>query len=361
MFESRSPQRFMPLSVDDKLDNIKKLMKKLSLILFLLISSLLNGQDVPSKIEKSPKIWNVKEILEIWEEKGLSASNVNINPVDLIYINSELSRKIIDLEFKSNFLSERSDSAGIYKYDLPVNTIKIAEDFKEPYAAKKIFDYYKNTPKYIKSDTIYYLYNGPGRILSILIHYEPKGLKERLKQDYHEWKKIAKKAPSKSYPTLEEWMSQDFSEKIKIKESDLLVDCNYILFQLAWALKKLGVKGFNNDLINRLKKKQTHFLIDSYEFPTFFPGADYDKDYPQNVINLENNYDNISELVSNFELFKKVFFDGIETYCNGKITEIVHNNKNIAYLETSDKHGYNGYRIKLSGNKLIVERIWSII
>jgi hypothetical protein len=311
---------------------------------------------------KPPKIWSVDDFIKIGYTKGISKlESLNFDFINLVYIDSTLAKKIVDIEFKSTFYEKHSDSVGIYWYNRPKNTEEIASKFNDKYAAAKLFSYYKSLPKFIKSDTIYGVYNNLDSFLSILLYYNPKGLKEKLKKDFYEWQKISKKAPIKKYLNQKEMRAMNFMESLKLKKSDLYPDCNYLVFQLANAIKLLHEPGFDNRLIAQLKKKQTYPYIDAYQFP-ISKNHEF-VNFQNNVIKIKlgKRYPNIATLVKDSKGFEKILLQGIENCCAVRVYQIIYDKNNKAYVETSRNNGSDGYRICLTGNYLTIEELWQIM
>lgn len=283
------------------------------------------------------------------------------NPINLLYVDSTLSKKIIDLEFNSLLCEKEPDSVGIYRYFYPKITEKIAHDFNDRYAGVKLFEYYKKLPKFIKSDTIYGIYYNLDEFLSILVHYKPIGLVEKLKNDYYGWQNISKNAPSKNNPKNSEELAELCRNQTgKLNATALYPDCNLLAFQLASALKELNEPGFDDKMISELEKKHTSVYTKNYEFPKYFPGSFYS--YPSNQIKikLDRPYQNMNALLVDSSEFEKVFIKRNTDLGYGVINEIIYDNY-AAYVSTTLTNGAVYFIYRLKGNTIIIEKIGLVI
>ncbi len=342
-------------------------MKKLYFIIpiFILFLSCKNTKNIDSNnlvsnnYNENSNIISVEEIFKIWETKGTFDNLNSIYPSTLLYLDSNYSKRIIDLEFKSGFLEKHPDSTGIFWFKIPDVTLKIVNDFGDIYAADKLFEYYKKLPKYVRSDTMFLAYNNLEEIFNIFIHFKPLGLNKILKKDYDEWNKLSKIALPVKYKSIDEYRSTSFKESMKLKNSDLYYDCNYITFQLAYALKELNEPGFDDKLINELKKKQTYPFINSFELKKKFYKGNFYKIDLNKEINLNKSYNDIKSFIDDSAEFKEYILNNIEMMPNLNIGKIIYDKSNKAYFETHFMYGRNGYIIFLNKNKLYIDNIWS--
>ena len=220
------------------------------------------------------KIYNADELIAIAKNKGLSELRKMIYPIDLVHLDPKYQSIIIDLEYKEGFLRKHHDVDTIYQYFLPELTMELYDFYDTLKVWNKLFEYYCNVPKVIKSDTIYSLHIRIGSFLKLLVRNNSPELIKRLEKDYYEWELLAKKAPPKYYPTIEEMRNIPLAELLKFKESDLYVDWAYNMLELAGALNYLKVEGFDNSLLEELKKKQSSPFDSSYSFSKpFFPDS----------------------------------------------------------------------------------------
>lgn len=307
------------------------------------------------------QVWTVEALLNIGKSKGIKQLESFTDPMNLLYADSTISNQVIDIEFRSGWLEKHPDSTGIYWYNIPENTKTMAEKFYNRSAAVRLFNYYKHLPKFIHSDTIYITYNNLKDILSILVYYNPAGLKETLKHDFYEWQKLAGKAPVKKYTDFKTRRSMSFMESIKLRKSDLYPDCNFICFQLAYALKILNEPWFDDKLLAQLRINQTYPYIDRYKFPNLMMPGFFRYREHQKIVKLTEPCQTIAKMVTDSKGFEKILFQAIDHCCDFKIEKIICGKNNTAYLETSQNNGGDGYRIILTGKSLIIENVWSLI
>ena len=332
-------------------------------IVILLILTGINLQGQSSKVD----ILSEKKALRILESQGIDSLEKYTQPINLVYLNETNSKTIIEKEFMKGFIMPHYDSLGIFVYNLPNYSIEIASTYKNMYAAQKIFEYYKSLPKHLKSDTIYNAYFDLDDLLSLLVFYNPKGLGETLESDYYEWEKLAQTTTPKKYKTINEYRQElttkSFDERLKLKKEDLEVDCNYISFQIAEELNKLGHKDFNKDLLTQLKAKQTYTFIKNYKFPLFYNQnfGEHIFEDSDNVIDLETKYLTLDALVKEPNKLEKLLYQKVENCCNSRLIEILRDDKQKAYVEFSRNNGSDAYIIKLENDKLLIQEVWSII
>jgi len=339
----------------------KNKMKNLITILLIFCGINLFGQNL------DVVILSEKEALNIIVNQGLNNLERYTQPINLVYLNENNAKSIIDKEFSTNLIKPHQDSLGISVCHIPTYSIEIATDFKNEYALEKIFQYYKSLPKHIKSDTIYNAYIDLDDILALLVFYKPNGLVEVLESDYYKWRKLAKKTSPKEYKTIEEYRQEsatkNLNDLLKLKPEDFIVDCNFISFQIAGALNKLGHKDFSDDFLMKLKLTQTYPFISNYQFPTFH-NQDLDehlfkKDYE--LIRLITNYTNIISLIKDPKKLEKLLYSKVENCCDSELFKILHDDKQRAYVEFSRNNGSDAYVIELEDDKLLIQEIWSII
>jgi len=312
----------------------------------------------PEMIEH--EIYSVDELMTIGLKHGISKLESYVSPISILYVDSTKSKDIIAIEFKAGFVEKHSQSSEHFYYNVPFYTEYLAENFNDKYAGRKLFEYYRNLPKFIKSDTIYAMYGGDfDKYLAILIKLNIKNLNNILKQDFYQWNKLSQKTSPKQYPTFEELRNRSFEESMKFNESDLYLDCSFISFQLAYALNLLNEPKFDDKFVEELKAKQTWTFIDRYKFPKVNTRY-YNSGFYKLEIPLTKTYNNINELVldSSFETF---FIKNVEDCCEANITVIVHDNKLTGFVGISRNNGSDDYRIKLNNKTLIVETMSSII
>ncbi len=314
--------------------------------------------------ENDIHIFSEKEALGIIKNYGIDSLEKVFDPFSLVYLNEENAQYFIEKEFSESFVEAHYDSVGIYTYDLPHRTISFASEFNNKKAANYIFDYYKSLPKHIKSDTIYSAYNNLDELLSLLVFYDIKGLQKTLETDFFEWLALAQKTPPKRYKTLEELREEartkSLVEQLKLKSEDLVVDCNFMAFQIASALQKLGNPYFTTDCMEELKAKQTYFLINRYEFPKFWNqdlGNFLFKEDNYRVFELNKHYKSIQELIKG----KSELFNILEVI-NAYKTCIIYNEKQKAHIDVYDDSGSTSCIFQLKGsNKLMVQVISQIL
>lgn len=317
-------------------------------------------------IAQNPNIQVLSEekALSILDDKGLEYLESFTNPINLVYLNEANALTVIDKEFSTGLLQARRDSSGIYNYNTPSYTMEIATEFKNEYAAQKIFEFYQSLPKLIKSDTILYSFHNIDDILSILLFYFPNELENILIEDYVEWTKLAEKTKPKKYKTKkemrEERASIPFLERLKLKPEDLHIDCHFTAFQIAAALNKLGSDKFDDVFLTQLKQKQTFPFISNYTFPVFHdPDSD---DYRNNrkIVKLDYNYASIEPLVQAPKKFVRLIQLNTNDFFGSQLTEILHNQKDKAIVFSTWSDGMDAYIIYLKNNELTIQPFWSI-
>ena len=333
-------------------------MRTLVIILGFLISLNLCGQNktmLKGHRQKTVKIYTVEELIRILETKGISHLKSITDPINLLYVDSTLVKKIIDTEFKSILVKKQAGTVGIYRYDVPFLTEEIAKYFNEKYAANKLYEYYKQIPKLINSDTIYQVYSQLDKLLTILIHYNPLGLNQQLKIDYYYWQRLAKTTSSYNNNGIEDKIIGSDHNTITL-ESDLHPDYNLIILQLASALYLLKEPSFSEGLCTQLKKKDNNT---NYEFPSIRPTSYFNAHFKEKEITLKKSYHDFSALLINIDEFEKNFLNATGERKSSKIYEIIHDKK-TGYVETYDADTGTGYSVKLNNNKMIIQWVWNV-
>ena len=123
-------------------------MRKWILLLVVLCSLHLFGQKQKIQVVKA------EDLIITAMTKGIEIIKDKTDPMNLLYMDSTLARKLIDVEFNSGFCIKHPDVRGIYIFGVPDCTIDIAKRFNDRYAAEKLFSYYCKLPKLIYSDTL---------------------------------------------------------------------------------------------------------------------------------------------------------------------------------------------------------------
>ncbi len=328
---------------------------RLFILCWFVLTSIIAKTNTPTD---ALKIYNATELLNIGKKKGIQEIEKIIEPINLVYLNKLYSSIIIDIEFKTGFLEKLKNHKNIYTFGIPKNTMEVATAFFDKNAGTKLFEYYNRLPKFIKSDTIYTIYNNLDDFLKILIKYKSPKLIDKLKRDYYEWYSLAKKAPKKVYPTIDE-MQKTFSiESITYKPNDLYVDCNFLALQIAGALNILKVDGFDNLLLEKLKKIQTYPFAKKYTFPTTF---DYDQPSKNKFNNICQNTEKINSFRTDIsKVYKLLARTG---YIDQKSElDMVIEDGLKAYVTTSRSNGYDFFLIEIiENNKIKIDLISSII
>jgi len=347
-------------------------MRKIYLIFLLNLSFVINliSQPLnPIKILDAEKL--ILELYTIEYEKLMGI----VDPMVLFYLDSTLTSTLIELEFKKGFLTKHYRNDSVYQYGIPNFTYTLANVYDNGKAIEKLFEYYKHIPKFIKSDTIYYIYSDLNDILRVLVKSKNPDIQERLLQDYQEWIALSKIAKPKSYleekERLEAILNKDkmekermiqhdydedglyfertiefsfnFEEMMKFREDDLYVDCIRIAFQLAGALNYLKVNGFNNDLLENLRKQQTHFYVSFYEFKIF----DFHPIDESSYILTVPDSGLIKNFNTDFQNIEKFLFKHVDSSLNARVTEIVYY-KTKAYVYVEHDSGHNDYLLQLN-------------
>lgn len=329
-------------------------MKTSSLIVLSFILARVMGQSDPNPVFN---IYNADELMNIAKTKGIHELERDINPIDLVYIDTSYATKLIDLEFKIGFWEKQYNGREITTYGLPSITMEFADNFNNSKAGKMLFDYYCLLPKIIKSDTIYNIYNHLDEYLKIMIKYNSTPLKERLIKDYDEWSNLAKKTPRKIYPTIDELRNLSIEDSLVYKTNNLYVDCNFIVLQIAGALDYLKVNGFNDSLLQIIKRKQTYPFANSYTFP-----KPYGKGLKSNYISRKTieNTTLITNFKTDYKKIEKKLLENFESCCDSKLFEIIEQGAN-AYIIMSHNNGYDYYKVILKpDNKIVITYLSSV-
>ena len=304
------------------------------------------------------KVYNAIELISIGKNKGMHELEKKVEPIDLAYLDISYAPALIDIEFKTGFLGKLHDNNKVYTYETPKTTMELADKFDDKKAGAKLFEYYCKLPKFIKSDTIYYIYNNLDNYLKLLIKFKSPRMIERLKKDYYDWSILAKKAPKKIYPTLEEMRKTSFEESLKFKPSDLYVDCNFIALQIASALNSLKVTGFDDSLIEKLKTQQSWPYASTYSFPKTF---NFTSNPNNNWTKIIKNKTSISNFNTDLKKIEKVLIDNFDYCCKSKIYEIIEEGLK-AYISVTRNNGYDFYRFEIRKDETIkIDLISSII
>lgn len=325
----------------------EKYMKFCFLILYCFM--MIEFANQPYALTPELNIYNASELINIGKQKGIRELEKKIQPIDLVYLDTSYASAIIDIEFKSGFLTKHYDNQNVYIYNTPETTMELADKFNNKKAGARLFEYYCKLPKFIKSDTIYSVYKDLDDYLKLLVKFKSPKLIERLKKDYYEWSILAKKAPKKVYPTIEEMQKIPFEESIKFKQTDLHYDCNFIVLQIAGALNRLKVAGFEDSLIEQLKAKQTYPFASRYSFPKAF-----NFEPMPNVASTKTvqNRSSISNFRTDIKKIEKIFTENFDYCCESKIYEIIENGCK-AYFSVSRNNGFDSYKVEIKEDKTI--------
>lgn len=290
------------------------------------------------------KIYNATDLLNVGKNKGIREIENFVNPIDLVYLNPQYGSAVIDIEFKTGFLKKHQNERNIYTYGIPTHTMEVAEMFGDIKAGAKLFEYYCKLPKYIKSDTIRSIYNNLDDFLKLLVKYKSPKLIERLKKDYYEWSNLAKKAPKKSYQSVEEMLNTTFEESMKFKPSDLYVDCNFMALQIAGALNSLQVIGFDDKLLEKLKKEQSWPFTNSYSFPRIF---NYNSAFSVNSAKLIDNVTAIKSFRNDINKLYELLVQNKYISSGSKIYRVIEDGSQACvYVTWAD--GYGVFRVDLT-------------
>lgn len=307
---------------------------------------------------KGLNIYNADSLIKIAQVKGIDALKKIIDPIDLVYVDTSYASSIIDFEFKTGLWGKHYDNNKVTTYNSPDLTIKLADDFGNKKAGKKLFEYYCNLPKFSKSDTIYSIYGNLDNCLKVLVKFYSPQLVQKLKEDFNEWSKIARNSPKKKYQTIEEMRKMSFEESMKFKTSDLTIDCNYILLKIAGALNYLKVQGFDNKLLEKLKTNQSFPLASRYSFPSPINNS------PDKNLNRSKTIQNntkIKDFRKDYKKLEKIILSNFEDCCGSRIYEIIEKGPK-AYVTMARNNGSDYYTVTLEpNNKIVIDLISFII
>ena len=273
---------------------------------------------------------------------GLEKLKKIVNPMILVYLDSSFVSTLIELEFKSGFLSRSYPSGNVVYYHLPDYTFLLATEHNNKEAQEKLFEYYIQIPKFAESDTIYSIYNNLDKFLKVLVKSKNPNLRNRLLQDYKEWSELARISNLPGH--IERYRNMPLDE---IK--NFYADCSYIALQLAGALNYLKVAGFDNELLENLKKQLPyHPRAAGFKFQVFDFAYNRTNDHIKVVPNTEliTNFDKDYHKIENF-LFKH-----IDNCCEAKITSIIYDNLK-AYIFVQRHYMYDDYLLKLNTDNTI--------
>jgi len=317
--------------------------------------------ETPQKSKVSPiKFVDAEKIISEATKIGLEKIEELVDPIILTHLDPSFCITLMDLEFKNGFLDKHHSNEKIPIYNIPEYTFELAKNYNNKEAKRRLFEYYIQVPKHIKSDTIYYVYNRLNDFLKVLVQSNIPNLRERLLQDYKEWSNLAKVSKPKTYLSkeehIEEIRNKSLEELLKFKEDDLYVDCSYVALQLAGALNYLKVAGFDNELLESLKKQQTYPYAGSYEFRVFNSTPVSSNEYKRTV---PNKYD-IRNFKDDYLKVEKLLFENIDSCCEAKIWEIIYD-KSKAYVNVVRNNGSDDYLLILNTDNTITIKWISLI
>lgn len=309
----------------------------------------------------SPKIYDSDSLIKSAQVYGIKSLERTIFPLhltDLVLIDSSYATKIIELEFKTGLWDKHIYNNNVTVSNNPDLTLELADKFGNKEAAKKLFEYYCDLPKCSKSDTIYYPFWSLDDYFKVLIRFYPTKLSQKLKEDFNDWSKIAQNSPKKRYPTIEEMQKISFEESMKFKTCDLIIDCNYILLQIAGALNYLKVPGFDNDFLEKLKLNQTYPFASKYSFPD--PNLNASTKHFIRSKTIENSSE-IKDFKKDYRKLEKIILDNFEKCCESRIYQIVEKGYK-AHVTVHRNNGYDFYAVTQEpNNKLVIDLINFII
>ena len=303
------------------------------------------------------QILDAEKIIAEASKIGLKNLEKIIDPIILVYLDSSFSSTLIELEFKTEFLEKHYSNKSVYFYNLPKYTFELADEHNNREALEKLFDYYIQIPKFVKSDTIYVIYNNLNNFLKVLVKSNNPNLPKRLSEDYRKWSDLAKVSKQKSYKSIEEYRNMSFEESMKFREDDLYIDCSYIALQLAGALNYLKVNGFDSELLEELKRQQTYPFASNYKFQIL----NFAPTQTNEHVKVVPNTDLIKDFKEDYQKIEKFLFKNVDNCCGAKITKIIYD-KSKAYVFVSRNNGSNDYLLKLNtDNTITIEYISMIL
>ena len=305
------------------------------------------------------QILDAEAIISEASKIGLKNLEKIINPIILTYLDFPFCSTLIEMEFKTDFLEKHHSNKNVYFYNLPKYTFELADEHNNKEALEMLFEYYIQIPKIAKSDTIYAINSNSDNFLKVLVKSNNPNLLKRLSKDYKEWSELAKISKPKSYLSREEFRERarnDLDEFLKFKEDDLYVDCSYKALQLAGALNYLKAEGFDNELLENLKKQQTYPYASDYEFKIFNFPTDQTNEY----VKVIPNTDQINNFKEDYQKIKNFLFKNVDNCCGAKITDIIYY-KSKAYVYVLRNNGSNDYLLKLNTDNTITIKFISMI
>ncbi len=315
------------------------------------------SKDKPQTITKTPTqyfgdsiiFYNVDGLIKLAKKEGIQELEKKIYPLDLVYFDYSYAKTIVDLEFESGFWARYVKNESIIEYEKPNLTIELADRFNSKYAAKKLFDYYQELPKLTHSDTFYDIYNDIDSYLKVLVKFDLPELTKKLKTDYEKWCEIAQNSQKKKYLTIDEVVKMSVEEQMQFRPNELIVDANYIALQLAGALKYLNIEGFDDPLIEKLKKQQSYPLANKYEFPI----SRYN-DLKNDYFSTKTIKDTlkITDIKKDYKKLEKLIFDNFNNCCDARAYEVIEA-KTKAYISVSRNNGFDEYFIEIKENDSI--------
>ncbi|MDD4993603.1 MAG: hypothetical protein PHR83_15360 [Paludibacter sp.] len=325
---------------------------------WIFVFSLVVATNVYGK-KNNISIYNATDLITLGKTKGLNELEKKVYPTDLVYLDSKYLSSIINIEFKAGFLEKWNDKSNVYIYRTPKYTEELADEFNSKKAGTKLFEYYSNIPKLIKSDTIYDIYGNFDSYLKLLLKFKSKNLITKLEKDYYEWTMLSRNAPKKIYPNHTEWQNATHEDSLRFLTYETYVDCRFIAFQLACALNKLKVKGFENSVIDSLKTKQTWPYMDSYSFPEdfIFKTPPNEKSRWSKIV---PNKTSIMSFRKDIKKITEVLRQNFEWCCESRISKIIEDGTR-AYVKVSRNNGFDNYLIRLTeDNKIKINLITSV-
>jgi hypothetical protein len=298
------------------------------------------------------KIYHANELINIGKKQGLDALKDKIDPLCLVVLDTAYASTLIDLEFENGLWSTHPYNKNIKVCHVPETTRELAELLNNQKAVRKLYNYYCSIPKFNRSDTLYHVLNNLDEFLSVLLKNESPLLINRLKRDFVEWEALARTSPKKKYLSKEELKAPSFKDSQKFNPNELIVDCNYIAFQIAAALNSRNIVGFDDALMQKLKAKQSNPYLERYSFPKPEAGC----------FNVENTY--ISRKVlsipppaltisKDYKKIEKIILDSINNCCQSSLYEVIENG-DAGYFLFSRNNGMDGYRVSIQDNNILV-------
>ena len=139
----------------------------------------------------------------MYMEEGLEMNHLNFFPMYLLELDTTMVDTLVDIELRKRIENPtKNERDRFFWEELPAYSIEVAQNHYAPYAAQKLFEFYRSLPIRVISDKTFRRYSELDKVIGILVYYKPNGVTDRLIKDFYEWKKLATTTKPKKYKSL---------------------------------------------------------------------------------------------------------------------------------------------------------------